>query len=104
MCEQALAVDASGPAAPERLIWDKTPLQIALGIGPDRERSITFPAQMHIGVPPEVAALLRVQTVGPTSYVTALARQRPTLVLLDDWQWADMASREILRRLRRGAA
>jgi len=70
--------------SPERLVWDKAPLQIALGIGPTRERSITFPAQMHIGVPQEVAQLLRVQTVGRTTYVTALAPFPRTRVVAED--------------------
>jgi len=70
--------------ATERLVWDKTPLQVALGIGTDRERSITFPAQMHIGVPQEVAQALRVQTVGRTSYVTALAPFPRTRVIAED--------------------
>lgn len=71
-------------AATERMVWDKTPLQIALGIGPDQERCITFPAQMHIGVPPDVAPLLRVQTVGSTSYVTALAPFARTRIVAED--------------------
>jgi integrating conjugative element protein (TIGR03749 family) len=71
-------------AATERLVWDKAPLQVALGIGPDHERSISFPAQMHIGVPQEVAPLLRVQTVGRTSYVTALAPFPRTRVVAED--------------------
>lgn len=68
----------------ERLAWDKAPLQVALGIGPDHERSITFPAQMHIGVPQEVAPLLRVQTVGRTSYFTALAPFPRTRIVAED--------------------
>lgn len=68
----------------ERLVWEKAPLQVALGIGPERERSITFPAQMHIGVPQEIAPLLRVQTVGRTTYVTALAPFPRTRVVAED--------------------
>jgi len=68
----------------ERLVWDRTPLQIALGTGPDRERSITFPTQMHVGVPQEVASLLRVQTVGRTTYVTALAPFPRTRIVAED--------------------
>jgi integrating conjugative element protein (TIGR03749 family) len=68
----------------ERLVWDKAPLQITLGVGPANERSITFPAQMHIGVPQEVAQLLRVQTVGRTTYVTALAPFSRTRVVAED--------------------
>ncbi len=71
-------------AATERLVWDKTPLQVALGVGPDQERSITFPAPMHVGVPPDVAPLLRVQTVGRTSYVAALAPFARTRVVAED--------------------
>lgn len=75
---------ARDPASIERLVWDRAPLQVALGIGPDRERSITFPAQMHIGVPQEVAPLLRLQTVGRTSYVTALAPFPRTRIVAED--------------------
>lgn len=81
---------ASAPAATtdaqhaERLVWDKAPLQIALGVGPAHERAIIFPAQMHIGIPQEVAPLLRVQTVGSTSYVTALAPFPRTRVVAED--------------------
>ncbi len=75
---------ARDAASIERLVWDRAPLQLALGIGPERERSITFPAQMHIGVPQEVAPLLRVQTVGRTSYVTALAPFPRTRIVAED--------------------
>lgn len=68
----------------ERLVWDKAPLQIPLGIGPDHERSVTFPAAMHIGVPQEIAHLLRVQTVGRTSYLTALAPFPRARVVAED--------------------
>jgi integrating conjugative element protein (TIGR03749 family) len=68
----------------ERVVWDKSPLQISLGVGPDHERPVTFPAQMHIGVPPEIAHLLRVQTVGRTSYFTALAPFARSRVLAED--------------------
>ncbi|CAG0931369.1 hypothetical protein RHDC3_01821 [Rhodocyclaceae bacterium] len=71
-------------ASTERLVWDKAPLQLALGVGPERERAITFAAQMHIGVPQEIAHLLRIQTVGRTSYVTALAPFPRTRVIAED--------------------
>lgn len=72
------------PASGERLIWDKAPLQISLGVGPDHERPVTFPAAMHIGIPQEIAHLLRVQTVGGTSYFTALAPFGRTRVVAED--------------------
>ena len=75
---------ARDAASIERLVWDRAPLQLALGIGAERERSITFPAQMHIGVPQEVARLLRVQTVGRTTYVTALAPFPRTRIVAED--------------------
>ena len=34
-----------------------------------------------------------------TAIVVALARRATTLVLLEDWHWADEASRDALRRL-----
>lgn len=81
---QSVQAPRQDEALNERLVWDKAPLQIALGIGPAFERSITFPAQMHIGVPPEVASLLRVQTVGRTTYVTALGPFARTRVVAED--------------------
>ena len=79
-------VESTRPSSPtgERLVWDKAPLQIALGIGPDREKSVTFPAPMHIGIPQDIAHLLRVQTVGRTSYFTALAPFARTRVVAED--------------------
>lgn len=71
-------------ASGERLVWDKAPLQISLGIGPDHERPVTFPAPMHIGIPQDIAHLLRVQTVGRTSYFTALAAFTRTRVVAED--------------------
>ena len=79
-------VESTRPTAAttERLVWDKAPLQIALGIGPDHERSLTFPAPMHVGIPQDIAHLLRVQTVGPTSYFMALAPFPRTRVVAED--------------------
>lgn len=71
-------------ASGERLVWDKAPLQISLGIGPDHERPVTFPAPMHIGIPQDIAHLLRVQTVGRTSYFTAIAPFGRTRVVAED--------------------
>jgi integrating conjugative element protein (TIGR03749 family) len=83
---KAASVENARPstASADRLVWDKTPLQIALGIGPASERAVTFPAQMHIGVPPDIAHLLRVQTVGQTSYFTAVAPFARSRVVAED--------------------
>ena len=68
----------------ERLVWDKAPLQIVLGVGPQHERAVTFSSPMHFGVPAEVAPLLRVQTVGRTTYLTAMAPFPRTRVVAED--------------------
>ena len=83
---QTANVESTRPSSSsrERMVWDKAPLQIALGIGPDHERSLTFPAPMHIGIPQDIAHLLRVQTVGRTSYFTALAPFARTRVVAED--------------------
>jgi integrating conjugative element protein (TIGR03749 family) len=83
---QTANVESTRPSTSsgERMVWDKAPLQISLGIGPDHERSLTFPAPMHIGIPQDIAHQLRVQTVGRTSYFTALAPFGRSRVVAED--------------------
>lgn len=75
---------APGSPLPQRHVWDRTPVPVTLGVGPDRERRITFPAMSFVGIPGEIADRLRVQTVGNTSYFTALAPFPKTRVVVED--------------------
>jgi integrating conjugative element protein (TIGR03749 family) len=56
---------------PVRLVWNRTPLPLGLQVG--TERMITFPAPVRLGIPPEVAPLIRAQLVDKTAYVVASA-------------------------------
>jgi len=69
---------------PQRFTWDKTPITVVLGIGPNKERRITFPTSMFIGLPAEIASVLRVQTVDRTSYFTAVAPFPKTRIVAED--------------------
>jgi integrating conjugative element protein (TIGR03749 family) len=74
----------SASALPQRFTWDKTPITVVLGVGQNKERRITFPAPMFIGLPAEIASLLRVQTVDRTSYFTAVAPFPKTRIVAED--------------------
>lgn len=65
----AVGDPAEPPAAPapERLVWDKRPLHLTLGVG--RERIVRFPAPVEVGLPPTIAGALRVQVVDETVYL-----------------------------------
>lgn len=82
---------ASAPAAAttdaradtvQRLVWNKAPIPVALRVG--AERMISFPAAMFLGIPAEIAPLLRVQTVERTTYFTALAPFAKSRVIAED--------------------
>lgn len=60
------STEPSSPPAPERLVWDKQPLRLTLGVG--RERIVRFPAAVEIGVPPALTGALRTQIVDETVY------------------------------------
>lgn len=52
--------------APERIVWDKTPVKLTLRVG--RERRVTFPGDVRVGVSPALADVLRTQSVDGTVY------------------------------------
>lgn len=56
---------------PVRLIWNRAPLPLGLQVG--TERLITFPAPVRLGIPPDIAPLLRVQVVDRTAYIVTSA-------------------------------
>ena len=65
---------------PERIIWRKTPIEIALRVG--EERRVDFPVAVKVGVPATLQAMLRVQSVSGTVYLLAHQSFEPTRVLV----------------------
>ena len=61
-------VDAASNA-PERVIWNKTPIAIPLVVG--EERLVHFPGSVSIGLPQSLTALLRSQSINGTLYLLA---------------------------------
>jgi len=55
-----------GPATVERILWKKAPIKITLPVG--RERMVTFPGTVRVGIPSEITALLRTQGVKGVVY------------------------------------
>ena len=72
-----VAQDLADPIteAPERIVWDKTPIKLTLRVG--RERRVTFPGDVRVGVSPALADVLRTQSVDGTVYWLA-AKTFPT--------------------------
>ncbi|MAT94553.1 MAG: TIGR03749 family integrating conjugative element protein [Halioglobus sp.] len=61
-------VDAASNA-PERVIWNKTPIAIPLVVG--EERLVHFPGSVSIGLPQSLTAQLRSQSINGTLYLLA---------------------------------
>ncbi len=61
-----MIVSSGSVYAIERLFWDKVPLRITLPI--NKERMITFPADVRVGIPGRVSAKLRTQSNQGTIY------------------------------------
>ena len=59
-------IATSEPLPPERIVWDKTPIRLTLPVG--RERLVHFPAPVKVGVPAQLEASLRTQSVAGTVY------------------------------------
>ncbi len=55
--------------ATERLLWDKHPLQLSLPIG--KERLVSFPHGVRVGIPDSIADKLKTQSLNGTVYWTA---------------------------------
>ncbi len=53
-------------AAVERIVWDKTPMAIALSVG--SERMVTFPGAVRLGIPSNLTAHLRSISQNGTVY------------------------------------
>ena len=70
------------PMPPERIIWDRTPLGIALPIG--QERQVTFPAPVEVGMPAGLADTVRTQVVAGTVYWVAKSEFTPQRIQVRD--------------------
>ena len=55
--------------APERVVWNKTPIAIPLVVG--EERLVHFPDSVSIGLPQSLTAQLRSQSINGTLYLLA---------------------------------
>lgn len=84
----SLENNASPPQAvlaeppPLRLIWQRTPLAIGLPVG--KERMVSFPTQVRLGLPPAIAGHVRVQVVDRTAYLYATAPFEQTRLVAEN--------------------
>lgn len=53
----------------EEVLWHQTPIPIQLTV--DSERIVTFPGQVHVGIPSTLQSMLRVQSSENTVYLLA---------------------------------
>ena len=66
----AWADAATGEApAPERIVWQKTPITVSLTVG--KEQRVDFPGPVKVGLPAAIQSALRVQSVAGTVYLLA---------------------------------
>lgn len=80
LCERpSLAQELVPP--PVRVIWKRAPIRVDLEVG--KERMITFPESIRLGVSPAIAAQLRVQVVERTAYLVASAPFASTRIVAE---------------------
>ena len=65
---------------PERIVWQKEPIQLALTVG--KERRVDFPGPVKVGLPTQLESAVRVQSIGGTVYLLAHAEFAPTRVMV----------------------
>ncbi|MEQ1636819.1 MAG: TIGR03749 family integrating conjugative element protein [Methylococcales bacterium] len=75
------ALTETSPAV-ERILWDKTPIAIQLGVG--NERMVSFPGTVRLGIPNSVTPLLRTQSQNGTVYWLASAPFEATRIQVQD--------------------
>ena len=79
----AWAADESQALLPiERVIWNKAPISLSLPIG--SERTVTFPGNVRVGIPPVLADALRTQSAAGTVYWLARKPFPPTRVQIQE--------------------
>ena len=61
-----VCINSGSVGAVERLFWDKVPLRITLPVG--KERLVTFPADVRVGMPGSIRSKLRTQSNQGTVY------------------------------------
>jgi integrating conjugative element protein (TIGR03749 family) len=64
-----ISISSQTASATERLLWDKHPLQLSLPIG--KERLVSFPHGVRVGIPGSIADQLNTQSLNGTVYWTA---------------------------------
>lgn len=69
-------------SAVERLFWDKVPLRIILPVG--RERLVTFPGEVRVGIPQPLTGKLRTQSHAGTVYWMAKEAFEPQRIQVRD--------------------
>lgn len=62
----------------ERIVWDKRPITLTLSV--NDERMVHFPQTVEMGLPPQLAPILRVQIVDETVYLLATDDFEPVRV------------------------
>ncbi|OOG28824.1 integrating conjugative element protein [Thioalkalivibrio denitrificans] len=78
----ALGVAQAGePASPDRVLWDRTPIRIALPVG--HERIVHFPVEVRVGVPARLEGLLRTFNVDGSVYWLAHAPFESVRVVIE---------------------
>ncbi|MDO8828252.1 TIGR03749 family integrating conjugative element protein [Methylophaga sp.] len=78
----AFSYGAWADEAVERLFWDKVPLRITLPV--DRERRVSFPGEVRVGIPVQLASQLRTQSNAGTVYWLAHAPFEPQRIEVRD--------------------
>jgi integrating conjugative element protein (TIGR03749 family) len=77
-----------GPFEPERIAWRKVPIEITLPVGD--ERLLHFPEPVKVGLPPQLQAQLRLQSIDGTLYARANAPFDETRVLVQGLESGQM--------------
>ncbi len=73
-----IVMSSQTATATERLLWDKHPLQLSLPIG--KERLVSFPHGVRVGIPDSIASQLKTQSLNGTVYWIAHAAFTSTRV------------------------
>ena len=71
-------------AVPERVVWQKEPIPRVLTLG--QERRVGFPGPVKVGVPPQLEAAVRVQSIAGTVYLLAHREFDLTRVMVRETQ------------------
>lgn len=70
-----------GGAGAERAVFQREPVRVQLSVG--KERLITLPAPAGLNLPTDMDQVARVETIGTTTYITALVPFTPIRVVAE---------------------